>query len=442
MTEESCSNRHLNDNCSSASTLDAFEPTMSPVQSEDRSMKASLKGSKNTGNTFVTAGYIAHMQIDITKEQQHSGLTLPVVENEDQESWIKNETGKDKSWLKSQEAKEECRSCEVHVSTIDHLQSKRKKDKEKKRELTQKCDNLQKQCDDSRKECDDLLRKRISDIHEMNTLQKNVTLEESLHHDKTALQLKINGLETENSSLVKKMDELKQQFKIVEENQCRDREEEKKALMEKLQDIQAQAERIPDLEQKHRDREEEKKSLMEKLQDFQAQAERIPDLEQKYKDSKEGMMALQEQVNGVMKGNDDLTREKSSLEKEVGQRDIALESSRRKNANQRRIHHDMNNKIDELEQQAEQLKTQLTAVVAQLNAVTAQSNNLRTYNNELLRIADAFYTRFQVQEEDGHAFHDELREIINGLRRDQVPHEPVDITVLFVQHDRDVHVPD
>jgi hypothetical protein len=29
------------------------------------------------------------------------------------------------------------------------------------------------------------------------------------------------------------------------------------------------------------------------------------------------MMALQEQVNGVMKGNDDLTREKSSLEKEV-----------------------------------------------------------------------------------------------------------------------------
>jgi FtsZ-binding cell division protein ZapB len=96
------------------------------------------------------------------------------VENEDQESWIKNETGKDKSWLKFQEAKEECRSCEVHIATIDHLQSKRKKDKEKKRELTQKCDNLQKKYDDSRKECDDLLRKRISDIYEMNTLQKNV----------------------------------------------------------------------------------------------------------------------------------------------------------------------------------------------------------------------------------------------------------------------------
>jgi hypothetical protein len=47
---------------------------MSPVQSEDRSMKASLKGSKNTGNTFVTAGYIAHMQIGITKEQQQCGL--------------------------------------------------------------------------------------------------------------------------------------------------------------------------------------------------------------------------------------------------------------------------------------------------------------------------------------------------------------------------------
>ena len=37
----------------------------------------------------------------------------------------------------------------------------------------------------------------------------------------------------------------------MEENQCRDREEEeKKTLMEKLQDFQAQAERIPDLEQK------------------------------------------------------------------------------------------------------------------------------------------------------------------------------------------------
>ncbi|CAB4021747.1 Hypothetical predicted protein, partial [Paramuricea clavata] len=177
MTEESCSNtaaeeqsdlyRDLNDNCSSASTLDTFEPTVSAVQSEDRSMKASLKGSKNTRNTFVTAGYINHMHIGITKEQQHSGLTLPVVENEDQESWIKNETGKDKSWLKSQEAKEECRSCEVHVA-------KRKKDKEKKRELTQKCDNLQKKYDDSREKCDDLLRKRISDIQEMNTLQKNV----------------------------------------------------------------------------------------------------------------------------------------------------------------------------------------------------------------------------------------------------------------------------
>ena len=34
-------------------------------------------------------------------------------------------------------------------------------------------------------------------------------------------------------------------------------------------------------ENQHRDREEEKKALMEKLQDFQAQAERIPDLEQK-----------------------------------------------------------------------------------------------------------------------------------------------------------------
>ena len=102
--------------------------------------------------------------------------TLPVVENEDQESWIKNETGKDKSWLKSQEAKGECRSCVVHIATIDHLQSKRKKDKEKKRELTQKCDNLQKQCDDSRKECCDDSRKHIRDIHEMNTLslQKNV----------------------------------------------------------------------------------------------------------------------------------------------------------------------------------------------------------------------------------------------------------------------------
>ena len=45
---------------------------MSPVQSEDRSAKTSLKGSKNTGNTFVTAGYIAH--VHITKEQQHCGL--------------------------------------------------------------------------------------------------------------------------------------------------------------------------------------------------------------------------------------------------------------------------------------------------------------------------------------------------------------------------------
>ncbi|CAB4020889.1 Hypothetical predicted protein [Paramuricea clavata] len=201
------------------------------------------------------------------------------------------------------------------------------------------------------------------------------------------------------------MDELEQQFKIVEENRHRDQEEEKKAMMEKLKDLEAQAERIPDLEQKHRDQEEEKKALMEKLKDLEAQAERIPDLEQKYKDSKEGMMALQEQLNGVMKGNDYLTREKSSLEKE-----------------------------------AEQLKTQLTAVVAQLNAVTAQSNNFRTYSNELLRIANAFHTRFQVQEEDGHAFHDELCGIINGLRNHQVPREPVDITVLFVQQESDVRV--
>jgi hypothetical protein len=47
---------------------------MSAVQSEDRSMKVSLKGSKNTGNTFVTAGYIAHVQIGSTKEQPYRGL--------------------------------------------------------------------------------------------------------------------------------------------------------------------------------------------------------------------------------------------------------------------------------------------------------------------------------------------------------------------------------
>jgi hypothetical protein len=59
--------------------------------------------------------------------------------------------------------------------------------------------------------------------------------------------------------------------------------------------------------------------------------------------------------------------------------------------------------------------------VAQLNAVTAQSNNFRTYNNGLLRIANVFYTRFQVQEEDGHALRGELREIVSIIREVKIP---------------------
>ncbi|CAB4036816.1 Hypothetical predicted protein, partial [Paramuricea clavata] len=301
------------------------------------------------------------------------------------------------------ESRKKCTKCGGYVAQIVHLKTKEKEYKEKKRALKQECERLQKQLDAS-----------WSTIH----LWENAIEQEKEGHKNALCDLedKFNNSERRVHDLMEENENL-----IHEKNfQLTTRRDLEKELQEK----------ITTLHKRTNDLQTENQSLVGA----------VVELKRMFKDS-EG------RVHDLMEENENLTHERNfelttrrGLENEVEQRTNAFESAQRRIANQRKIHDDMVNRSNELEDQVEQQKaaldvvntelvtaradqdtvnTELVRVRTERDAARTQINNLHLFSGALQHLVNQFQRRLQDSEDrEGNdlALRDELLEILDDLQ--------------------------